>query len=59
MPDKRQIAAILFTDIEGYISLMRRDEEQTIAIKNRHLEVLQNLHKQFDGQITEQKTLQQ
>jgi adenylate cyclase len=51
MPDNRKLAAILFTDIEGYTALMQRDEQKAIAIKNRHREILQKEHKQFNGQI--------
>jgi len=53
MPDNRQLAALLFTDIEGYTALMQKDEQQAISLRNRHREVLQREHKQFDGQIVQ------
>ena len=38
--EKRQIAAIMFTDIEGYTAMMGQDEENTLKLiqKNRALQ---------------------
>ena len=47
----RQLAAILFTDIEGYTAIMHQSEQKAIDLKNRHREILQNEHKQFNGRI--------
>jgi len=39
MPEaKRQLAAIMFTDIEGYTALMQQDESQAMAMRGRHRE---------------------
>ncbi len=47
-PDKRQLAAIMFTDIVGYTTLMGRDEEKGLALlrKNReiHLPLIEKHH---------------
>ena len=51
MNSGRQLAAILFTDIEGYTALMQKDEKMAIKIKDRHREILQKEHNQFNGQI--------
>lgn len=53
MPGNRQLAAILFTDIEGYTSMMQDDEQKAIAMKDRHREVLQKEHQSFNGRIVQ------
>ena len=51
MSQSRQLAAIMFTDIEGYTAMMQHDEEKAIAIKDRHRLILKNKHKEFHGNI--------
>jgi class 3 adenylate cyclase len=51
MSQFRQLSAIVFTDIEGYTAIMRQDEEKAILIRNRHREILEREHKQFNGRI--------
>lgn len=51
MPQHRQLAAIMFTDIEGYTATMQRDEEQALFLKDRHRDVLQQKHTEFNGRI--------
>jgi adenylate cyclase len=51
MPQNRQLAAIMFTDIEGYSSIMQRDEEKAMQLKNRHREILQKEHADNYGRI--------
>ena len=51
MPQHRQLAAIMFTDIEGYTAAMQRDEEQALFMKDRHRDVLQQKHTEFNGRI--------
>lgn len=46
-----QLAAIMFTDIEGYTSLMQRDEEKAVEFRNRHREVFNATTKKFNGKI--------
>lgn len=36
----RQLAAIMFTDIEGYTAMMQRDEEKAISLRDRHRKIL-------------------
>jgi adenylate cyclase len=38
----RQLAAIMFTDIEGYTAIMQKDEHEAILLKDRHREIVQN-----------------
>jgi adenylate cyclase len=51
MPANRQLAAILFTDIEGYSAILQDDEQKGMAIRNRHREIVQKEHTQFNGRI--------
>ena len=48
---QRQLAAVMFTDIEGYTSIMQENEQQAILLKNRHREILQREHAHFEGRI--------
>jgi TolB-like protein/class 3 adenylate cyclase len=41
MSQSRQLAAIMFTDIEGYTALMQQDEQKARQIRDRHRRVLQ------------------
>ena len=51
MPQHRQLAAILFTDIEGYTFLMQESEQTAIMMKDRHRQVIQQEHKEFNGRV--------
>lgn len=48
---RRQLAAIMFTDIEGYSSIMQENEEQAIQWRTRYRNTLESLHQQFEGRI--------
>ena len=49
----RQLSAILFTDIEGYTAIMQESEHKAMMIRNRHREILQKAHKEFNGRIVQ------
>ena len=51
MSQSRQLAAIMFTDIEGYTAIMQQNEQQALSLRKRHREVLQKEHTQYDGRI--------
>jgi len=51
MLSDRQLVAIMFTDIQGYTSLMQQDEEIAIKCRDRHREVFNSITKKFDGTI--------
>ena len=51
MSSRRQLAAIMFTDIEGYTSLMQRDESLAIEVRNRHRAVFERITDQYSGKI--------
>lgn len=50
-PSNRQLAAILFTDIVGYTTMMQRDESLALASVRRHHEVLESTIPAHDGEI--------
>ena len=51
MESTRKLAAIMFTDIQGYTALMQTDEAKALEMRNRHREVFQRLHKEYNGTI--------
>ncbi len=53
MPEERLLAAIMFTDIVGYTSLMQKDEEKAIESIKRHRIVLEKNVSLFHGQLIE------
>ena len=53
MTQPRQLAAIMFTDIEGYTAIMQQNEKRAIALKDRHRLILENEHKNFNGKIVQ------
>jgi len=48
---QRQLVAIMFTDIEGYTSLMQTNENKGIAYRERHREVFDSTTKKYNGRI--------
>ena len=51
MPTNRQLAAIMFTDIEGYTSLMQRDEKEAVKIRERHRNTFEMTTEAYNGKI--------
>ena len=51
MPQKRQLAAIMFTDIEGYTNLMQQDESIAIELRNTHRTIFEGATNKFNGEI--------
>lgn len=47
----RQLAAILFTDIVGYTTMMQRDENLALTSVRKHHQVLEKIIPGFDGEI--------
>ena len=47
----RQLAAIMFTDVEGYTALMQRDEHAAIECRTRHREVFERTMANHGGKI--------
>ncbi len=48
---KRQLAAIVFTDIVGYTHLMHINEDRAILLRSRHRSVLLALHEKYGGEV--------
>lgn len=48
---KRQMAAIMFTDIVGYSALMQRDESAAVKMRTRHRLVFKKNHEDYHGEI--------
>ncbi|MCO6475255.1 MAG: helix-turn-helix domain-containing protein, partial [Phaeodactylibacter sp.] len=46
-----RLAAIMFTDIQGYTALMQQDEEKALQARNRHREVFNAVTKKYNGKI--------
>ena len=51
MRHQRQLAAIMFTDIEGYTALMQHDEKRATAIRARHRNSFEVTTEAFGGKI--------
>ena len=51
MQQSRQLAAIMFTDIEGYTAIMQQNEQRALALKDRHRLILESEHQNFDGKV--------
>ena len=47
----RRLAAIMFTDIQGYTALMQHDEHQGLQIRQRHREIFNSTTAKYQGQI--------
>ena len=51
MPQSRQLAAIMFTDIVGYTALMERDEKRAFEVLKKNLAIHQSVIKEFKGRL--------
>ena len=52
MPEQtRQLAAIMFTDIEGYTALMQQNEEKAIQARSKHRHIFNAITEKYKGRI--------
>src|SRR5437762_1767456 len=51
MESTRQLAAIMFTDMEGYTALMQKNEQAAIVRRTRHREVFEKAMADHSGKI--------
>jgi len=49
MPQSRQLAFIMFTDIVGYTALMGDDEDKAFDLLNKHRELQKPLLEKYGG----------
>src|ERR1700758_356960 len=48
---RRELAAIMFSDIAGYTAMMARDEQEGLEARNRHRELLRTILPRFNGRM--------
>ncbi len=48
---ERRLAAIMFTDIVGYSSMMQKDEAYAGRMRTRHRQIFNRWHKQYRGKV--------
>ena len=53
MSHQRQLAAIMFTDIQGYTALMQQDEKVAMDLRERHRNTFEITTEAFNGQIVQ------
>ena len=53
MEQKRQLSAIMFTDISGYTALMQENEELAVKLRDHHRKSFKRLHKIYQGKIVQ------
>jgi LuxR family maltose regulon positive regulatory protein len=51
MTRSRQLAAIMFTDIVGYTSLMQQNEEKAIQAREKHRQIFNSTTEKYNGRI--------
>ena len=51
MTRSRQLAAIMFTDIEGYTALMQQNEETAIQARSKHRQIFNAITEKYKGRI--------
>jgi len=51
MERTRQLAAIMFTDIQGYTALMQQNEQKAIASRSKHRNIFNSATKKHNGKI--------
>ncbi|MDQ5874695.1 MAG: adenylate/guanylate cyclase domain-containing protein, partial [Actinomycetota bacterium] len=53
MGAERRLAAVMFTDMEGFTALMQSDEQLALAKRDKYTSVLQEKHEAFGGTIVQ------
>jgi LuxR family transcriptional regulator, maltose regulon positive regulatory protein len=51
MPHSRQLAAIMFTDIQGYTALMQQNEAKAIQARDKHRHIFNSITEKYNGKI--------
>lgn len=53
MGAERQLAAVMFTDMEGFTALMQSDEQLALAKRDKYTSVVQERHEAYGGAIVQ------
>jgi adenylate cyclase len=53
MPDSRQLAVIMFSDIVGYTAMMQHDESRALAVLNRFRDQMNGVVPQYHGEVVQ------
>ncbi|MDX1666788.1 MAG: adenylate/guanylate cyclase domain-containing protein, partial [Saprospiraceae bacterium] len=55
MPEqkKRQLAAVMFTDMAGFTALVEADEARARQLRRRHREVIEAMHQLYEGELVQ------
>lgn len=48
---KRKLTAIMFTDIQGFTSLMQKSEDEALKLRAKHREVFDKVTEKHNGRI--------
>ena len=51
MSSTRQLAAIMFTDIQGYTAIMQQDEALAVKVRDRHRQIFESATQKHHGKI--------
>lgn len=51
MSRSRQLAAIMFTDIQGYTALMQQDEQKAIQYRDKHRRIFNTATEKYQGKV--------
>ncbi|MDH3217590.1 MAG: adenylate/guanylate cyclase domain-containing protein, partial [Candidatus Krumholzibacteria bacterium] len=51
MKRSRQLAAIMFTDIQGYTALMQKNEDKAIQSRDKHRQIFNSITEKHNGKI--------
>lgn len=51
MNRSRQLAAIMFTDMQGYTALMQQNEEKAIEARDKHRQIFNSTTEKYNGKI--------
>ncbi len=51
MTRTRQLAAIMFTDIEGYTALMQQNEGKAIQVRDKHRRIFNAITEEHKGRV--------
>ncbi|MCB0578121.1 MAG: adenylate/guanylate cyclase domain-containing protein, partial [Phaeodactylibacter sp.] len=51
MSRTRQLAAIMFTDIQGYTALMQQNEQKALQARSKHRRIFNSAMEKYNGKV--------